>query len=99
MKASLRRQINNALHDGIPSFGKSIPLGKMFNFVNLAGFVAIQEDGEPWQGLLCGHSGSASIQLKDISTGEVQRECLQVQWWGEDVHGRPGTVETNCYVL
>jgi hypothetical protein len=99
MKTSLRRQINNAFYDSIPSFGQSIPLGSIFNIINTAGFIAIQEDGEPWQGFLYGHSGRASIQLRDVATGEVQKEALQLQWWGENEHGCAGKIETNCYVL
>lgn len=99
MKTQLRKQINNALADAIPNFAPTIPIGKIFNILNCAGFIAIQEDGEPWSGLLCGHSGSASIQLRDVASGEIQREAIQLQWWGEDVHGCKGKIETNVYVM
>ena len=99
MKTALRRHLNNALHDGIPSYGDSVPLTKIFQFCLTVGFLPIDEDGEPWSGLLCGREGSASIALRDVSSGEVQKECLQIQWWIEDNRRPESRVETNCYVL
>lgn len=98
MKASLRRQLNNALA-GIPSFGTSIPLGTILNLVNLCGLTAVQEDGTPWSGLLCGDCGSCSIPLFNEAEKKLEKVALQIQWWGPHYLGRPGVWETNCYVL
>ncbi len=99
MKTRLRQQINRALHDAIPCFDTCIPLGKIFEIVETAGFMPIQEDGERWSGLLCGHDGSCSIELVEIASGKKQAEAIQLQWYGERTHGRRNSIETNVYVM
>lgn len=98
MKASLRRQLNNALA-AVPSFGTSIPLERILNLASICGLTPVQEDGTPWSGILCGDCGSCSIQLFNEAENKLEKVALQIRWWGPGYLGRPGVWETNCYVL
>jgi hypothetical protein len=97
MKTPIRSKVNAAL-SAVPSFGKQIPIGQILGIVESFGFRAICEDGSPFSAIFCGKTGRASIEITDVA-GVRQKECIQLQWWGEDVHGRPGIYEVNSYVL
>ena len=97
MKTNLRKRINSQLTK-LPSFGPSIPIGAIFDIVKANGFEAICEDGSPFSAIFCGHNGECSIDIRD-GNGEVQTECIQLQWWGEREHGCKGKIEVNCYVM
>jgi len=99
MKTAIRKSINSALRVAIPSFGTRIPLGRIIEIVDNKGFAAVDEDGSPLSCLLCGHSGIASFALKDKETGKIQKEAIQLQWWGEREHGCKGKIEVNVYVM
>jgi len=99
MKTQLRKQINRALHAAIPSFAPSIPVGKILEIVETAGFTAVCEDGSPFSAIFCGHCGSCSIQIVEKETGKLQKEAIQLQWWGDREHGCKGKIETNVYVM
>ncbi len=98
MKANLRKRINNQLYK-VPSYNAAMPLDSMFAILRANGFEPICEDGTPFSAIFCGHNGSTSIQLREVATGTTQKECLQLQWWGDREHGRKGQIETNCYVM
>ena len=98
MKTALRKKINSKLTK-IPSYSASIPVQDILDIVKANGFEAICEDGTPFSAIFCGHNGTCSIQIKEIATNKVQNECIQLQWWGENEHGRKGQIEINCYVM
>lgn len=98
MKTSLRKKINNALAK-LPSYVPALPIGVILDIVSANGFDAICEDGSPFSAIFCGHNGVSSIQIRERATGKVQREAIQLQWWGDREHGRTGQIEINCYVM
>ncbi len=98
MKTNLRKRINSALSK-LPSYASSIPVQSILDIVKANGFDAICEDGSPFSAIFCGHNGSCSILICDTVTRAIQREAIQLQWWGDREHGRKGQVETNCYVM
>ncbi len=61
MKNSLSQKTRNAINRDVrsllaPTYFDAIPLEEIFNTVKAHGFVPLQEDGEEWEGFLCGGS-------------------------------------------
>lgn len=55
----------------------SIPISAMLDRLP-EGVAAVDEDGEPWEGLLCGHEGTALIDLQIASRAF---KTLVVRWY------------------
>lgn len=64
-------RINSALSKMQP-YHKDIPLQTMFDICKRNGFTAVQEDGTPWSGIICGREARYSIELSD-DHGNVTR--------------------------
>lgn len=69
-----------------------IPLADLFAVCAEFGLVAVQEDGEPWSGLLCGAEGRAVIELRRENE---QSRWLSLSWYRLEVTGR---YEVTAYV-
>jgi hypothetical protein len=94
LKSTVRGKINSQLQrDFSRNYWDSIPLTKIFQILEDNGVVAVQEDGTPWDGFLCGREGSVSIELKsdDII---IENAMLILQWYKME----SSKYELNIYV-
>lgn len=78
--------VSGVLHD-------KIPLQTIFDHANRAGYIPVQEDGTPWEGMLLGAQGRAIIELKNRYTDKVDN-AIALQWYK---HERTGRYEVNAY--
>lgn len=64
-------RINREL-TGMGVYFPAVPLDLMFDICKRNGFTAVQEDGTPWTGVICGREARYSIELSD-DHGSVTR--------------------------
>lgn len=74
----------------------SIPLGEIFEIVSrTTGAVVVDEEGNPWSGMVCGRKGRATFDL--VRDGEPLMSMLVVVW--EKLDGRRANpTEVICYL-
>lgn len=72
--------LNSFFHKMSVGYHSQIPLGKMFDAMKSAGLVAVQEDGTPWSGLLCGAEGRAVVPLADGDLNPT-RYTFTLSWY------------------
>lgn len=77
----LNRKMVNAIVEIGGTYWNHIPLGDIFEELNNGGLQAIDDDGEPWEGILCGHDGRAFFPLKDIKTNKIIKSGLVLIWY------------------
>ena len=84
--------VGNKLAEIGKTYWASIPLDKIFAAVQAAGYEPVDEDGEPWEGMLTGREGRAVIDLQ--KAGKPVKEALALQWYKMG----SGKFEVNAYV-
>lgn len=105
LPASIRRKINNALHD-LGNYHQDIPLTEIFDICDNNGVIAIQEDGTRWSGLLLGNAVCGSekarsqnalihLALKEGDAYIPTSNALNISWCTMEPSGR---YEVVCYV-
>lgn len=62
---TVRNQINRKLSK-MDTYQNEIPVTAIFEILRESGVEAVQEDGTPWSGFLCGESASTAIGLKGL---------------------------------
>ena len=93
LNANIRKQINKQLQENFNKYFPSIPLTEVFEVLKNNNVVAVQEDGTPWSGFLCGDDGNASIELK-FNDELIDNAMLILQWHKME----SGRYEINTYV-
>lgn len=91
--AKVRKAINKALYPLTAIYHAEIPLDEIFGILKSHGLIVVQEDGTPWEGILCGNDASGVFDL----TGDgqpVENGQLVMQWYRMS----SGRWEVNCYV-
>lgn len=90
VKPSMGRNqaVGNSLREISGQYHAGIPIGKILDSVRSQGFEPVQEDGTPWEGMLTGAEGRASIDLKG------SKKALHVQWYKMP----SGKYEVNAYL-
>lgn len=71
------------------TYHEHIPLDEIFEVCKERGFIPVMEDGEEWEGILAGHEGRVSIDLKGKGN-----HSLQIQWYRMS----SGRFEVNAYI-
>lgn len=84
--------VGNKLAEIGKTYWATIPLDKIFAAVQSAGYEPVDEDGEPWEGMLTGREGRAVIDLQ--KSGKPVKEALALQWYKME----SGKFEVNAYV-
>lgn len=84
--------VGNKLAEIGKTYWATIPLDKIFAAVRSAGYEPVDEDGEPWEGMLTGREGRAVIDLQ--KSGKPVKEALALQWYKME----SGKFEVNAYV-
>ena len=82
LPAPIRRKINTVIAFPGENFFDSVPLDRIDNALEAHGFGMLDEDGEPWQGLLCGRDGRC---IFDIGASNA---VLVLHWHKFDTTGR-----------
>ena len=71
-------------------YWNEIPLKEIFEALTENGMSAVQEDGTPWSGILCGESSCTTIKV----TGNKAVKWLQLAWYKM----QSGRYEINVYL-
>ena len=89
-----RTQLQKTVRDILkPNYFEDIPLTEIFDALKEHNCIVVQEDGEPWQGFLCGEEGDALFRFN--YEGELcDNACLALQWY--KMHS--GKWETTGYI-
>jgi len=66
---------------------------EIFEVLEINNVIAVQEDGTPWSGILCGDDGNTSIELK-IDDKLIDNAMLILQWHKME----SGRYEINTYI-
>lgn len=74
------------------TYYQHIPMKEIWAEAEKAGLIVVDEDGEPWEGMLTGRDGRASFDLADSRSKKVV-SVMHMQW-----HKMPsGKYEINAY--
>ena len=73
-KTSTQKAIANIVAS---TYFTAIPLADIFNAVKVNGGLVVDEAGNEWSGLLCGHEGSATFPI----TGIKSLHNLYLSWY------------------
>ena len=84
LKQSIRNKINKAVRWINRDFHDAIPLNKIFEAMNAVGVTAVDEAGDPWQGLLCGREGRALFDLAMNDGTPIKNAALFISWYKMD---------------
>lgn len=58
-----RKAAYKAIHPYTVGYRNEVPVTDMIEALQQVGLVALQEDGTPWGGVLCGAEGRAALRL------------------------------------
>ena len=86
MKVRDRRAINKQLN-ALDNYHDAIPLKEIFGILRASGYIAVQEDGEPWSGMLVGSNEWVQIEIQD-SAGNPVNTSLNLGWYKRDESNR-----------
>ena len=76
---TFRDRVNKQLNEEIPCHGVDVPITKICEIVKSHGGMPIQEDGEEWNGFLCGEQGNTIIV---VTHPDFRLKCyLNVSWY------------------
>jgi len=79
--ASVRRSINDRIYAiTAKKYHDSIPLKGIDDILRSEGYWLIQEDGQPWSGLLCGREANVTFDINGID-GKIQNSMLILTWY------------------
>jgi hypothetical protein len=84
IKQKVRNAVNTALRPVNRTYYPRIPLDEIFRACTDNGLQPVQEDGRPWQGILCGTNGSTTFDLtctQDNVPEPVENAVLVLQWY------------------
>lgn len=91
---SVKRAAGEALSRVLePTYFGEIPIRAVDEGLRRAGLLLIQEDGEPWSGLLTGRDGRASIDVAPVSSEQngvytaYTNTALYITWHRMDETG------------
>lgn len=85
--AAIRRAVNRDLKPvNSPPYHESIPLDTIFAALRKHGLIPVQEDGTPWQGLLCGADSHTTFDLKH-GDQPIVNAALYLAWYRMDATG------------
>jgi len=65
MNAKTRKAINNGLYEATKGFHDAIPLQAINDILKKHDYQLLQEDGEPFQGILCGDNSDTLFPIGD----------------------------------
>ena len=88
------KKANSKLWKFTQMYQPFVPMEGIFKAVREGNMLPVQEDGTPWQGVLCGDDGDARINLTDMEHREIDH-LLVLTWHRME---QTGTYEVNCYV-
>lgn len=77
----IKRSIITKLVDMSREYHQYIPILDIFQVLESGGMMAVQEDGTPWSGILCGHEGSVNFPLVEIASGAALKRMLVLSWY------------------
>ncbi|MGW8177565.1 MAG: hypothetical protein ACWGQW_02050 [bacterium] len=77
--AKIRKSMNTKLH-GMGNYHNGIPLGQAFEILKEGGYFPLQEDGTPWEGIICGVEGQEYLPLMD-DDGKVAKSVFVFSWY------------------
>ena len=69
-KHGIMREVNKYLAELGKEYHYSIPLIDIFEELDRYNLSAVDEDGEPWQGMLLGADSRTTIEVIDMETGK-----------------------------
>ena len=102
LPAKTRKRLNSAICSICNRLHDSIPTDQIFGALRREGFVLLQEDGTPWQGMLLGRESRATLPLGKLPEDgpaqypfPVQNSVLVLSWYRYDTTGR---FDCNAYV-
>jgi len=79
--ANVRKSINNQIHTATSkTYFDHIPLFTLDNILKEKGYWLIQEDGEPWSGILCGENVNTTFDIGGVG-GKVRNSVLVLSWY------------------
>ncbi len=62
-----KKVIQQGLNKISQVYHNEIPLSKIFNLIKAQGGLPVMEDGQEWQGFLCGKSSNANIEIRGLN--------------------------------
>lgn len=85
-------EFKSALATMCKKYYQHIPMQEIWAEAEKAGLTIVDEDGQPWEGILTGREGRASFDLADSRNNKVV-SVMHMQW-----HKMPsGKYEINAY--
>ena len=102
LPANIRKEINRDLANLCSGkYYEEIPLSEVFEILNNGNVVALQEDGEEWEGILCGDSSCITLQIGAVWSDNddgIYTPCdnsvLVLSWY----RMQSGRFEINAYL-
>lgn len=92
-KKAINREIGKLLK---PIYFHEIPLEDLMDICERNGYRVVDEEGNRWQGFLCGREGTVYFDLNNgLSKKPVANAKLALQWYKMEVSGR---YEVTAYV-
>ena len=80
-RTTTARRINKSL-SALGSYHPEVPLNEIFECVNAQYGTPVQEDGTPWQGMLCGAQGQTTIPVVWVDGSKPM--YLHLLWYKMD---------------
>ncbi len=91
-----RKRINTQIGRFLkPIYFRQIPLDDLFNILEEHGYQAVDEEGNRWNGFLCGRDGVVYFDIVDLNTRQEAKYRLNLQWYKMDY---TGNYEITAYV-
>lgn len=94
MKTSIKK-LNSELGELCRTYHERVPLSYIFTLLKVWDLIPIDEDGEFWEGFICGSSGKTNISLMESFTHKILKKHLQLSWYQMS----SGNYEVNAYIL
>jgi hypothetical protein len=94
-EATRMRRVNKFLYDIGGSYHVGVPIREIIDNLKRNGFLAVQEDGSEWEGLVLGRDATWHIDLVDMQTGKPSKRRLNISHHKMDVSGK---YEVTAYI-
>lgn len=89
MNRKVKKVVNDKLYKLYRGrYFEAIPLSEIFGVLKDVGYTPLQEDGRPWDGLLCGTEGQVYFDLGHSEDLKLDKSALLAMSWHKMTSGR-----------
>ena len=89
MNKNTKKQVNKKLYSLYSGrYFEAIPLDQIFGILKDVDYTPLQEDGRPWDGLLCGTEGQVYFDLGHSENLKLDKSALLAMSWYKMPSGR-----------